>query len=102
MGWNHLGGEEDGGLVAEEVVVGIAATGDLADLGVPLELGIEAVEGPEAADVDGEASVGLGLPAPLPHRVDMLPLRLLPPSRVLLHPQDQILLELHHEPHPLP
>lgn len=50
------------------------SAGDLVDLGVPGELGIESVEGPNAVGMEGEAPHLLGLLAPLPHVVDVLPL----------------------------
>lgn len=72
------------GLVVEEkVVVRVAAAGDLADLGVPGELGVEALEGPEAVGAEGELPVGLGLVALLPHSVYVLPLFLVPLLRIL-------------------
>lgn len=97
----RAGGRDIGGLVKEEVVVGVAAAECLADLGVASQLGVEAIEGPEAVGAEGEAPVGLCFLAPLPHLVDVLPLRLVPLPRVLHHPQDQILREFHHEPHPV-
>lgn len=85
--------------VLEEVVVGVASAGDLADLGVPCELGVVAVEGPEAVGTEGEAPHLLGLLAPLLHAVDVLPLLPIPLLRILHQPQHQILRKLHDETH---
>lgn len=83
----------------EEVVVGVAAAGGLADLGVPGELGVEAVESPEAVGAQRESPRRLGALAPLLHPVHVLPLRLVPLVRVLHEAQDQVLRELHDETH---
>lgn len=87
-------------MAVEDVVVGVAAAGGVADLGIPGELGVEAVEGPEAVGAEREAPRRLGALAPLLHPVHVLPLRRVPLPRVLHHPQDQVLRELHHETHP--
>ena len=80
MGLEFGGG---GGFVGEEVIVGVAAAGDLADLGVPGELGVESVEGPESVGTNGEAPVLLRLLALLLDRVYVLPRVLVALLRVL-------------------
>jgi hypothetical protein len=42
-------------VAGDDVVVGVAAAGGLADLGVPGELGVEAVKAPEAVRAEREA-----------------------------------------------
>jgi len=87
------------GVAGDEVVVGVAAAGGLADLGVPGELGVEAVEGPEAVGAEREAPRRLGALAPLLHPVDVLPPHLVALVRVLHHAEDQVLRDLLDEAH---
>ena len=86
-------------MAGDEVVVGVAAPGGLADLGVPGELGVEAFEGPEAVGAEREAPRRLGALAPLLHPVDVLPPHLVALVRVLHQTEDQVLRELHDETH---
>ena len=89
-----------GWFVGEKVVVGIAAARDLADLGVPGELSVKSVEGPEPVGANGEAPVLFRLLALLLDRVDVLPRVLIPLLWVLHQTKDQVLCELHHKLHP--
>jgi hypothetical protein len=86
-------------VAGDEVVVRVPATGSLADLQVPGELRVEAVEGPEAVGVQREAPRRLGALAPLLHLVGMLPPNLVALVQVLHQTEDQVLCELHDETH---
>ena len=86
-------------VAGDEVVVGVPTAGGLADLGIPGELRVEAVEGPEAVGAQREAPRRLSALAPLLHLVDMLPPNLVALVRVLHQTEDQILREVHDETH---
>lgn len=86
----------------EEVIVGVTATGDLADLSIPTELGVVALEGPESVRTQRIAPHLLRLVAPVLHRVQMLSELPIPLLRVLHQPQYQILREFHYESHYFP
>jgi hypothetical protein len=95
----RLGRRRGARVEGDEVVVRVPTTGSLADLRVPGELRVEAVEGPEAVGAQREAPRCLGALAPLLHLVDMLPPNLVALIRVLHQTENQVLCELHDETH---
>ena len=79
MGWRRL---------VKEVIIGVAAAGGLADLGVGVDLGVEAIEGPETVGAEGEVPIGLGLLALLLDSVDVVAIPLVPGHGILHEAED--------------
>lgn len=86
----------------KQIIIRVPSARSLANLGIPEELGIVALECPEPLRPERIAPHLLSLLAPILYRIYVLSEFPVPLLRVLHHPQDQILSKFHYEAHFLP